>query len=378
VLSQPDSFTKTSLNECLDHWTGILQTIRAAKYPSAKPKSSLSSTHLASPSPRPQTPSRPRQRPAAVASRLDRAIASGGEVDFDVAFADTPIGDSGSYNVYWIHPEQLVELQVVLLQHLRLYLPNAGPESSSEAQSPVTTRRSSLSREGGPVEKGNDFGVIVLDQLEDYAQQQNENIIASSETSFQTPFTRPAVAARWTAGDESIISLQLPSEDEESRVARLKMKHLGALLNVDRDLTPWRTPGVDTPIDGRSSVLDRNDITPDEVRELLNNHREIQPLVAIFSKRTRFVGLSNSLLVGQWCVLDSQISVSKVSRDDLAGTDWATKLNWEAAAFPYAVLKVRQEGAVAANIINVLDKSHLVSINVNQYSNILSNASQDP
>jgi hypothetical protein len=366
VLGRSSSFTIVSLDESLEHWTEILQIIRAVRRPNAQSRGLLSTIKPRSPSLSPLADSRPRQGSSVIVSQLEKAASSASDVNFDEAFAKTPLGESGTRAIYWIHQEQLIELQVVLLQQMRLYMPNLtqvtlGSGPSSLSQSPVTTRRSSLSRQPeGQVEKEIDSGVIILDQVQDYARRQSTGTVSDAEDASGHSFMQPAATARWAASDEAIVSMIQPRESGKGGSAKVRKKHLAALLNVDRDFTPWKTSGTSTPIDGSFySNTDSDFLAVDEARGMLTRNPAIQPLAAIFSKRTRFVGLSNTLFAGQWCILDSQISISKVSRNDLVGKEWAAKLTSGATSFPYAVLEVRQEGLLAKSIIDVLDKSHL-------------------
>jgi hypothetical protein len=363
VLGRPNSFTIVSLDECLDHWTEILQVVRSVRQPYAQSRGPPQPVNPRSPSLLPQAESPPRPSSSAIVGQLDKAMSSASEVRFDVAFAEAPIGESGARAVYWVHQEQLVELQVVLLQQMRLYLPSVNQTSgpSSLSQSPFITRRSSLSwRPDDQVEKEIDSGVVVLDQLQDYARRQSTSTVSDNEDASGKSFMQPAATARWATSEEAIVSITRPRDSGKAGLAKVKKKHLGPLLNVDRDFAPWKTSGTSTPIEGSFyNEVDPDFLTANEAREMLDRHPEVQPLASIFSKRTRFVGLSNTLFAGQWCILDSQISIGKLSRDDLVGKDWATKVADGASNFPYAVLEVRQEGLLAKSIIELLDKSHL-------------------
>lgn len=366
VLDRPNSFTVASLDESLDHWTEILQVIRAVRKPphvhSASLLASITSKNLSPP----QARSHPRQSSSVVVSQLEKAASSASDVNFDVAFAEAPIGEAGARAVYWVHQDQLIELQVVLLQQMRLYLPNASQVTLASGQSslslsPGLTRRSSLSKQAeGQVEKEVDCGVIILDNSHDYARRQSTVTVSDSEDATGKSFMQPAATARWAASDGALVSLNQPRASGKEGPAKVRKKHLAALLNVDRDFTPWKSSENSTPIDGSFySNTDSDSLTAEEARGMLAQHPEIQPLAAIFSKRTRFVGLSNTSSAGQWCMLDSQISISKTTRDDLVGKEWASKLACRGNNFPHAVLEVRQEGMLAKSIIEVLDKSHL-------------------
>ncbi|KAE9985915.1 hypothetical protein EG328_006755 [Venturia inaequalis] len=366
VLDRSNSFTTVTLDESLEHWTEILQVIRAVRRPHVQPRGLLQSVKHQNPTPTSQSDAHPRPMSSLIVSQLDKATSSASDVNFDVAFADAPIGETGTRAVYWVHQDQLIELQVVLLQQMRLYIPNvnqvtlaSGPSSLS--QSPALSRKNSLSRQPeGQLEKEVDTGMIILDNVQDYALRQSTGTVSDTEDATGNSFMQPACTARWAASDEAIVSMNKTRSSGKGGPAKVRKKHLAALLNVDRDFTPWKSSGTSTPVDGSFYINTNADsMTAEEARSALAQHTEIQPLAAIFSKRTRFVGLSNTLSAGQWCILDSQLSISKVVRNDLVGKDWASKLASGATNFPYAVLEVRSEGFLAKSIIETLDKSHL-------------------
>jgi hypothetical protein len=360
TLNRPTSFTNVSLNGQFEDWTDILQAIRAARTPNA-PSSLFEQGRSPSSAVRPVGVTRQREGSGAVAGKLGAAIESASDVDFDAVFADTPIGAAGAKAVYWVHQEQLIELQVLLLQHLRLFIPKPAPDpSSSQPQTPILTRRSSLTRTDGQIQREYDYGMIVLDDVEEYARRQSRSTVSDSEDCGGRSFAKPTAIARWTSADEAIISLRQLQQSGDTGVAKVKKKHLGALLNVDGGIEPWKTSAPSKMQDGQSRTISGAALSPIEARELLEKDRQIKPLVSVSARRTRFVGLSNSSFAGQWCVLDSQIMINKISSDQLIGTEWAANLSRDATSFPYAVLKVREEGKVAGSVIELLDKSHLV------------------
>jgi hypothetical protein len=376
VLNRPTSFTRISLSSQFDDWADALQVIRAAQNPVASSSPFLRGI-TSSPALRPVGLVRPSEKSEVVASKLGAAIATGNDVSFDATFIDVPNGDSGSKAVYWIHPEQLIELQVNLLKFFGLYPSKPTLDSSSsQTLSPVVTRRSSLSRGEGQAERDSDFGVIILDQLEDYARRQSSSTVSDSEDSFGRSFAAPAAIARWTSSDEATITFNRGAEIQNSGITRIKKKHLGALLNTDRDFEPWKTSGNTTPVDGQLPLNNRDTLNPGEARNLLKKHCEIKPLVGIFAKRSRFVGLKNSSSAGQWCVLDYQISINKILQEDLVGTDWVANISRDVKSFPYAVLQVRQEGKVTKSIIDFLDESHLVNLTLTQFEALTLTVSQ--
>ncbi|KAF2399129.1 hypothetical protein EJ06DRAFT_531452 [Trichodelitschia bisporula] len=368
VLSRPDSFVCVNLDSELDHWSDILHIIRTARaeLTGSKNQTPLSQSPRNSPALRPTVPLARRERSEIVAGQMVDAIESSRDVDFDVSFANVPVGEDGGKAVYWIHPEQLIELQVLLLQHLRLYMPsrNAGTATpgsfGSIPSSPITVRRPSTSRLDNFPERESDTGFIVIDDVEEFAKRQSGTPISDEEYASAQSFTRPALCARWTTEDEAIVSLReriTGTATVEQRPARVRRKHLGALLDVKRDFVPWRTSGSTPPTDGRPRTF--HTLAPDDVRNYLDEHSEMQPLVGVLSRRARFVGLGNKRSCSTWCVLDMDISMKKIVREELAGKDWVKNVARDATLFPYAVLEVRYEGDGAGKLVSILDRSHL-------------------
>ena len=358
VLDRPSSFTHASLAETFDRWTELLQAIRAARMPTPAGNALPNSTNDAEVLRSRSRSRKPQEDSTAIAKQFSQAVDSLHDVNFDTAFSELPLGDSGSRATYWVHSEQLIELQVLLLQHLRLYItkPTLEP-SSSFSQSPVVTRRSSMSLNGN-IDRETDSGVIYLDQPESYGQRQSRATVSESESLITASPTRAAVAARWASSvDDAAIAFRSQLHTDKKGIARVRRKHLGAFLDATRDFKPWKTAGQAAVDD--SEFASKDTLTPDEARDLLERKKVIQPLISLLSKRTRFVGLFNSVTAGQWATLDAQIQFSKIAREDLAGKDWLANLNRNAKEFPFAVLRVRQEGKFAKDLIEVLDHSHL-------------------
>lgn len=357
VLDKPSSFTQVSLGEQFDRWTVLLQAIRAAQKP-AVPMTGTTQNGAAT---KPRTEVKnPQEDSAAIAYQFAGAVDSLNDVNFDTAFSEVPMGETGTRAVYWIHSEQLIELQVLLLQHLRLYItkPTLEP-SSSFSQSPAISRRSSMSLNSKAAQES-DSGIIYLDQPEAYGQRQSRATVNDSESHVTASPTRAAIAARWaTSVNDAVISFRSEKYTGRKGTAKLRRKHLGAFLDAQRDFKPWKTAGQAPPVNDGSYFTPADALTTDEARDILEDKKEIQPLVALLSKRTRFVGLANTAAAGQWATLDAQITFKKVVKDDLAGKDWISNLSRNATEFPFAVLRVRQEGKFVKDLIEVLDRSHL-------------------
>jgi SPX domain protein involved in polyphosphate accumulation len=363
VLSRPESFTKLDLGPHLDHWTDVLQDIRVATGTGRAAKSGNSSS-AASPMIHPM-PSRHVENSAAVSQRIQTVISSGSDVDFDSVLANMPLGHQGSRALYWVHPEQLVELQILLLQHTRLSIPKRSSmdASSSGSRSPALTHQSSVTTRDGWVERDGDTGVIVLDNVEEFAHVQSSTPLSDGEDSSGRLPSQPTATIRWSLEDDIAVSIRDGSTNTEWREtkiqAKLRRKHLGAFLNAENINTPWRVSETVASDDGQSAGMESQKV--DRARSWLAGHGNVKALVAISSRRTRFVNLPNARASGQWCALDSDICMKKVSVGDLAGKEWPSTIRRDATRFLYPVLEVRQEGKNSSDIIKILDESHLVS-----------------
>lgn len=360
VVASPDSFTNFDLDPFFEHWADRLQEIRFAMG-SGQAVSGLTS---ASQSPA-MNPMAPKQSSVTVSRQIQEATAAAADVDFDAVLAAVPLGTEGSRAVYWVHPEQLVELQVLLLQYTRLAFPRQTPTASTSGVgtptiTPTVTRRSSCStpRRDSFSDKENCNGIIVFDDAEEYALLQNSVPIAVTEGSQSRPPAEAAMTSRWTNGDLSV-TLRHESDTTSSDIApvslKLKAKHLGIFLDTEKAFTP------PSPLNNDSSGTSSDQDRFTEARKWLSNNRKVVPLVGVFSRRSRFVNLQSGKDSGQWAVLDMDIKMNKVNIGDFQGKEWPTTIMQGATNFPFAVLEIRQEGKANTNLIRILDESHLVS-----------------
>jgi hypothetical protein len=89
------------------------------------------------------------------------------------------LGSKGNKATYWIHPDHIVELQVLLLQHMRLYISNARRNASAKG---TPRRPHSLVTNVDPYLGNEDsVGLVVLDHAETFAVKQNSGTIGSTE-----------------------------------------------------------------------------------------------------------------------------------------------------------------------------------------------------
>ncbi|KAF2665760.1 hypothetical protein BT63DRAFT_459338 [Microthyrium microscopicum] len=355
VVSQPDSFTNLDLGPFFDHWATLLQEIRFAMGFGQGRSNATSASQ--SPAINPMIP---KESSISVARRLHEVTSNGVDVDFDAAISSVPIGTRGSRAVYWVHPDQLVELQVLLLQYTRLAFPKSRPGSSNDGSSPVT-RRSSLSiarRDDGSHEITN--GMIVLDEPNEFALLQNSIPISDTEDAHSPIPTQAAMTLRWTSGTDLAVCLRAEASIDSNMSIRspgkIKFKRAADFLDLTKNYVP---SGITDP---DSNNLSRTPDNPEKVltaRKWLEDHTQTKPLVSVLSKRSRFINLPNGRDSGLWCVLDTNVVFRSVALKDLEGKDWPQTLSQDGLRFPYAVLQVRQEGKTAFDLIRLLDESHL-------------------
>jgi SPX domain protein involved in polyphosphate accumulation len=344
IVEAPHSFLQTDLAAALDHWSSLLHGIRTA----------MSVRRAISQAPSPQIVGR--QSSSEVSKRINDAIRSNSDVEFDTVFTYSPIGTEGSRAVYWIHTEQLVELQVLLLSHTRTAL--SRPATSNGP--PVSPQRGTFSRRDSGIERTADHGFVVMDNAESLAQKQNSVSISDSERAYTQPQLQPAATLMWASSNEAIFCIAdhftKNTEEGFNTATRIKKKHFNALIDVR---TPFNqhSSGSSTPVLGESPKTMAN---VERARGWLNDRREVKPLVAVATKRSRFSTFPTSKDHGQWCILDTDIFMRPISTEDFADKNWYSTLSQDAVEFPYAVLEVRQEGVNDLDLIKILDESHLV------------------
>ncbi|KAF2656815.1 hypothetical protein K491DRAFT_691666 [Lophiostoma macrostomum CBS 122681] len=343
VIRQPDSFFQLDLGYLLDQYIDVLGAVRAP----------LESTRIASPLGEPSEQSS--------TSRLTKAIEHGSGIDFDVALSTVPLGSHGSRASYWVHTDHIVEVEVLLLQHMRLYV-NNGTNPVSRDDSPYATpnRRKSSATVDQYLGNEDDAGMIVLDQEDSFAKKQNTNTIGSSEEVSGTLLARGAGNARWASGEGVVtVGLDTISQDRNTDAiltARLKRKHVATLL--DSTTLPDSNGGLSNESPAESVDSASGDVTA--VRQWLHEHNGTRPLAGFGSKRTRFVGLHNTLTGGMWASLDRDIFMKQDLQKDLGSSEWLSDSKTGSTSFPHTVLHIRREGHQSPVLIQLLDRSHLL------------------
>jgi hypothetical protein len=285
-----------------------------------------------------------------VALRINSTIETQSSADFDATFAYCPLGSGGSRALYLVHPDQLIEVQVLLLHHARLAFRDASSPSFSSPSSPVRSRHNSVARAEDLLERLHNHGFVVIDNVEDFVIRQNSVPLDDAEDPYASPQSLVAAALIWTNTPDVVICIgENFHPDDEANVGKIQKKHVEKFLDVSE------------PFDKLPSTADNSTSTAlKRSRKWLLTHQYTSPLVSVMSKRNRFVGLHKEKDRGHWCTLDTNVIFKKVTAIDFADKAWPSTIASGCRTFPYAVLEVRQEGISELNLIDILDKSHLV------------------
>ncbi|KAK4549662.1 hypothetical protein LTR36_004963 [Oleoguttula mirabilis] len=324
VLDDPKSFTKLDLGPLLDDYSSTLQQIRTlyetriqqapGRDTAEEGKSTVGSSAIAT---------------------LQSAVESGSKVDFDTAIATVPLGESGTFASYFVHPENIVELQVLLLQHARYYLSRS---RSNSVTTPVSSSPQSGSNFGQLTPEAADYFALEADDAERFAQEQNSLTLNDREHRPGSLPQKARLCARWTTDEEAVVASR--SETGHRQLASLRKKHVYALF--DRSSSFQCKKAVNFA-DAEDSVK--------AVRRELESDGNVEPLYAFASSRSRFVGMNNGPQKAVLATLDTSITNQKVEAGKAIGKKFG---------FPFAVLLVRQEGAAAGGLLAALDETHLV------------------
>jgi SPX domain protein involved in polyphosphate accumulation len=307
----------------------------------------------------PSTDAAQKHSSRSIAMRINDAIERGSNVDFDAAFGYTPLGSQGSRAMYLVHPDQLVEVQVLLLQHSRLAFRDSSSPSFSAPSSPVRSRHNSIGRSEDGLERIYDYGFVVIDNAEDFVIRQNSVPLGDTVETYSIPQTSAAAALIWTRnGDVGMCiteNLLLEMEDGLYASCKVQKKHVDKFLDTEEPFNK-----LPSAADTSKPLSTSSEESIKRCRQWLSNHKYTSPLVCVVSKRNRFVSLQKEKDQGHWCTLDSNIMLKKVSTADFTDKDWHMTISSGSRSFPYAVLEVRLEGVSEPNLIDILDRSHLV------------------
>lgn len=295
------------------------------------------------------------------AAALHSIWESGSNVELDTALAVLPLGPRATKAVYWVHPDNIVQLHVLLLQYTRLQRPidsnvsSSVPVSSrSSSRAPLSTNRN---RHGPCMNEG--VGIIVCDDVQPLAKGQNDVAFSDFQGCPRTSEGTAAASIRYTCNGEAVVVVgsnpdKTPSPAKSRRGETLSKAKVDC-KNIQKLFIASETHGTTFKSDSRDCQ---------RVCDWFAKHQGVQPLVQLQARRARFVGLQNSRTSGVWATLDKDILMQPSSRDSISSGNFFDMISPSGEAdsrpFPYANLEVRVEGDADSDLITQLDASDLV------------------
>lgn len=320
VLDDPKSFTQLDLGYLLDEYSTTRQTIRTLYD---------SQVHQAAGKKNPE-PKAQDGGPSSI-KQLEVAIESGSKVFFDTNLVTIPLGQDGTFASYFVHPENIIELQMLLLQHSKFYLSRSRQNSvrtpiSSQPQTPTFP---------GAIPDVADYHMLVADNLERFTKEQSSLNVNEREHKAGSLPQGARAAVRWTIDGDALACLR--SESGRTKRAYLKKKHIDDFFDVKAEFSTERDEADATE---RVEEL-RNELLKDNTK----------PLFHYSCSRSRLIGLDENAEGLVVATLDSGILVEN---------DAETEQERNKSAFPFALLRVRQEGKPKSGLLAALDRSHLV------------------
>lgn len=329
VLDSPNSFTKFDIGPMLDNYSETLHDVRALyenRIQYAFARGNGNETEAAS-----------SYTGSSILDQLRSILATRRKVDFDSAMATTPLGEDSTLATYFVHPENLVELQVLLMQHMNYFMSRSRSNSLAALQSSAPA----ADNVPAPADDKSDFFLLAADSPDRFAEEQSSLTVLERESRPGSTPQRAKICARWNTDDETEALIATRVGETSVHVTSLKRKYVNSFFDKSAPFPPRRG----------SDSLAKNVEELDAVRSPLTKDDKTQPLYSMSCDRSRFVGVRNTRENVLLATLDSAISIKP------AGMYTA---NTEKTTFPYAVLLVRQEGMMHGKLVNILDRSHLV------------------
>ena len=372
VLDRRSSFSKTDFEPILAQWTEVLASVRApfidgvnwqsgfteSKEEECQSQQSVPEKSSSGSSQNQATRSQHVIEDLSSSAVLQAACEDGSTLEIDAALATVPFGHKSAKVAYWIHPDNIVQIHVLLLQYTRLLKANgtiASPECPSSPQGSIGDHPAKCSSR-----TDEEVGVIICDDLERFAQRQSSETVSDAETRAGFASEKAAASIRYSPNGDAIIVVSAATKENGKSVdsgrklpirkARVKRKAIQRLFSASR---------------GDQCAMADNATDYERISEWLARHKEVQPLVQLQFRRTRFVGLKNSATIGLWATLDKDVSMRSCSAELVASDKGFERVSGgekDSESFPHAVLEIRTEGLVDTDLIAALDVSHLVRL----------------
>jgi len=304
ILAKEGTFSESMLKPALEQYTTFLHDVRA---PFEEQASGLAAAT--------SQPSQSKSSPTA-------QNASQSPLDFDCAL-EAPSSDANIVK-YWIHGDNVTQLRILLLQHMRY----ANFEKGGRRRSSCTALELS---KAVAADNEDSSGLIVLDNVERYDANSDDLQVGID-----------VARARWCNTNDAAVSLtQSKPTNSPPLVTKLYQTQLYDFLDTRNSSNLQPSSGAK------------------EIRSWLEQHKDIKPVACIRSRRSRFTSLENNNNGSIWAALDEDVEMSSVCLKQLKLSDFYKKSSQGGSRFQHAVLVVHAEGD-DRGLIGMLDKSHLV------------------
>lgn len=325
ILNQRSSFLSPDLNPFLERLSFVTSTLSAV---SKRRSSSNGAMGNGPPSPEPE----------ATVTQMHDVSLHGSDLDFDVAFSSLPLGNVAGRATYWIHPDNMVEAEVLLLRHLK-------------------------HRVSKPPKKRMHFALF--DNLRRYVQEQGTTTVGQTEDVEGSVASNAALNILWSAEPDAIAITS-----DLSPMSTMPKRHRNQIHPVRRvDLPKCLTHQISSKealnAPSKDAKKSPNRKGASALQDFLGQHRDVKPLAEVHLSRSRFVGVCNSKEIGTWAVLDTDITMSPVDTSSVGissdpGSDAENLIESpESRPFPHAVLQFRWEFSRTPEIVRAFDNTHL-------------------
>ena len=329
VLHQPTGLSHRRFEPLFLHYAAILETLRAT-HARILPRAASASKQA-----KLQEDSEHTHHNAAIIQAASRARES---IDLDTALAVTPLSEQSSMATYWVHEDNLMNLQILLLRHTS----NRAAEGIELSDRSRSSTESSL---GHGFTHGENYGSIICDDLIRFAKRRSSETVKDVESQTGKVPQNCAVNIRFSSSPNALVAIK---SDGDFIKADMSKKSVYKLLTIPNSAS--ESPNGSDHGTQATAWISRN---PDT-----------EPLVRISSNRTQFIGLKNSAQSGTWAPLDNDIVMRICSREALASDEDFLEVGnigfSNGKPFPHAILEVRAEGDESRGLIKMLDQSHLV------------------
>ena len=298
-----------------------------------------------------------RRSSAAIIHNISQNEAS---LALDGALAITPLGEGGTRATYWVHQDNITNVQIMILRH-------ASQRKADDRASMGSTRSSSRSspkcvNDCAPRPRGNEdacnYSLIVCDDPGRFAKQENSETISDFEKLPGSCSERATASIRLSKSEEVFVAINIGPDEA---AGNLETRTSGNFLQSKLSRKNLRDIGE---LKAREKT---NVLSSGELSYFANwrfNHPEVKPLVQISSYRDQYEGLENSDKGGIWVTIDNGVLIRSCSESLLVKEKPCLTVSGAslegAQHFPHAVLELRVEGNGSTQLIEALDQSHLV------------------